>query len=56
MQEPDAYARRGDGEIKGARRSNRKPLAWLAFRRAGRSGRVPRLSFCIMQSRIFSAL
>lgn len=37
--------RRQDGEIKGARRSNRKPLAWLGFRRAGRSGRVPRRAF-----------
>ena len=44
-----------DGEIKGARRSNRKPLTWLGFGRAGRSGRVPRLAFSTMQSKTFSA-
>ena len=33
------------GRDKGARRSNRKPLACLRFWRAGRSGRVPRLAF-----------
>ncbi|WP_407120197.1 lytic transglycosylase domain-containing protein [Bradyrhizobium sp. STM 3561] len=38
-------AGRQDGKIKEARRSNRKPLTWLGFRRAGRSGRVPRLAF-----------
>ena len=48
--------RRQDGEIKGARRSNRKPLTWLGFRRAGRSGRVPRLGFLRMRSTTFSAL
>ena len=43
VQDSDAYGPTADGEIKEARRSNRKPLAWLGFCRAGRSGRVPRL-------------
>jgi hypothetical protein len=46
----------GDGEIKGAHRSNRKPLAWLGFWRAGRSVRVPRSAFWAMQSKTSSAL
>lgn len=37
--------RRQDGEIKGARLSDRKPLTWLGSWRAGRSGRVPRRAF-----------
>jgi hypothetical protein len=45
VQDSDAYRQDGDGEIKGARRLNRKPLTWLGFRRAGRSGRVPRFVF-----------
>ena len=43
--EGSGETRQQDGEIKGARRSNRKPLTWLGFWRAGRSGRVPRLAF-----------
>src|SRR3546814_4035876 len=31
-----------DGKIKEARRSSSKPLRWLVFRRAYRTGRVPR--------------
>ena len=31
-------------------------IAWLGFGRAGRSGRVPRLAFSAMKSRMFSAL
>src|SRR6266567_3734130 len=54
--ESSGEARQSDGEIKGARRSTRKPLAWLGFYRAGRSERVPRHAFLAMQSRIFSAL
>lgn len=36
---------RQDGEIKGARLSDHKPLTWLGSWRAGRSGRVPRRAF-----------
>jgi hypothetical protein len=43
--ERNGQVRHQDGEIKGARRSNNKPLAWLGFRRASRSGRVPLLAF-----------
>src|SRR5258708_17254384 len=54
--ESSGETRQQDGEIKGARRSNRKPLTWLGSWRAGRSGRVPRHAFLAMQSRTFSAL
>lgn len=49
-------SRQRDGEIKAARRSNHKPLAWLGFGRAGRSGRVPRLVLLRRNSIVFSAL
>jgi hypothetical protein len=42
VQRPDGYAATVEGKIKGPRRPNAKPLAWLGFVRASRSVRVPR--------------
>lgn len=36
--------------------NSRKPLTWLGFWRAGRSGRVPRLLICSAISMLFPAL
>jgi hypothetical protein len=41
---------------KGARRSNRKPLTWLGFRRAGRSGACRALDFKNEINYIFGTL
>jgi hypothetical protein len=56
VQEPDGYRRPLRCKIKAARHSNTKPLTWLGFIRAARSGRVPRLEFMPAGSMIFVAL
>jgi hypothetical protein len=55
VQSPDAYWATFKGKIKEPRRPNAKPLTWLGFVRAGRSGRVPCFKFWQINSTVFSA-